>query len=76
MDENDPFGVTIADVLARLADELEATCQTCTAIWRAPASILPIGTTLANVAASLACPACGDYAAKLAPVWFSSAKDN
>ena len=51
--------LTLADLIALVIDAVEATCQGCGGIWRAPFHYLPPTTRLHTLAGVLICPSCG-----------------
>jgi Zn finger protein HypA/HybF involved in hydrogenase expression len=51
--------VTVAELAEHGIDSVDAFCEKCGNSWRAPIYILPPATTLARVAALMACPNCG-----------------
>jgi Zn finger protein HypA/HybF involved in hydrogenase expression len=50
--------VTVADLIARGVDTVEASCVKCGDQWLSPITFLPPATTIAKVAALMLCPTC------------------
>ena len=65
----EPSAVTVADLLMRAGEEIDASCSRCGENWQAPISILPPSTTLAKIAEVMVCPACGGREVDIAPAW-------
>ena len=61
--------LTVAELLARGIDEVDASCGYCGHGWRAPIAFLPDATTLEKVSQLMACPACGRMDIDVEPVW-------
>jgi len=51
--------VTVAEMAEHGIDSVDAFCEKCGSLWRAPIHILPPATTLAKIAALMVCPNCG-----------------
>jgi Zn finger protein HypA/HybF involved in hydrogenase expression len=51
--------VTVADLIARGVDTVEASCVKCGDQWLSPITFLPPATTITKVAALMLCPICG-----------------
>jgi hypothetical protein len=51
--------VTVADLSEHGIDSVDAFCDQCGNLWKAPIHILPRTTTLAKISALMACPNCG-----------------
>jgi len=64
-----PSAITVADLLRRGVDEIDASCSRCSENWQTPISILPPATTLAKIAEVMVCPACGGREVDIAPAW-------
>ena len=59
--------LTLADLIALVIDAVDATCQGCGGIWRAPFHYLPPTTRLHTLAGVLICPSCGGREVLVAP---------
>jgi Zn finger protein HypA/HybF involved in hydrogenase expression len=51
--------ITVAALTRHGIDAVEASCARCGDGWHAPITFLPSATTLAKIAALMACPTCG-----------------
>ena len=64
--------LTVADLDARGADSVTATCGACGREWRAMVRFLPPKVTLAHVSGLLECRACGGQNVSVSPIWKST----
>jgi Zn finger protein HypA/HybF involved in hydrogenase expression len=65
--------ITVADLIMRGVEEIDASCLRCGENWRAPISILPSATSLAKIEELMVCPACGGRNVDVAPAWMGDA---
>jgi hypothetical protein len=65
----DSSSLTVADMIARGADSVSASCWGCGKLWRAPIIMLPPETTLAKVNEAMFCHACGSAMVHAEPIW-------
>jgi len=61
--------ITVADLLMRGVEEIDASCLRCGESWRAPITMLPPATTLAKIEELMVCTACGSRNVDVAPAW-------
>jgi hypothetical protein len=59
---------TVAELTNLGVDAVDAFCEKCGNLWRAPIAFLPPATTLAKIEALMACPVCGGIQVETAPV--------
>jgi len=64
-----PSTITVADLLMRGVDEMDASCLRCGENWQAPIGFLPPATTLAKISELMVCPACDGWEVEVAPAW-------
>ena len=65
----DPSSVTVADALAWNMDAIEASCDFCGNVWRAPIDFLPRAISVQSVAELMVCPLCGGRGVKITSPW-------
>lgn len=65
----EPSAVTVADLLMRGVEGIDASCLRCGENWRAPITMLPPATSLAKIAELMVCPICGSGNVDVAPAW-------